>query len=177
MSPAARPGLAERTVVVRSFSKMYAMGPWRLGFAVGPAEIIAAMAKLLQWSVIAVDSVGQAAALAALTGPQQWVADTMAELAERRVQVLRALNASEILEAALPQAGAVLWARIMDPGWNEAELSLVLGREFGIPAVRGSLFGAAEPHLRIPFGGERDAIRDLVQRLPRVPPATQSDLA
>jgi aspartate aminotransferase len=166
MSPAARPSLAKRTLLVRSFSKTYAMGAWRLGYAVGPRPLIAAMAKLLQWSIVAVDGIVQSAALAALQGPQEWVGAMIRELTERRERVLQALNASEILTASLPPGGAVLWARIEDPEWKESELSEALRRGFGIPAVPGSRFGSDTPHLRIPFGGDAAGVEELIERLP-----------
>jgi aspartate/methionine/tyrosine aminotransferase len=168
LSPAARPALAKRTLVVRSFSKTYAMGAWRLGFAVGPRPLIAAMAKLLQWGIVAVDGVVQSAALAALGGPQEWVASMIDELDQRRGRVLHALNASEILSAELPAGGAVLWARIQDPAWKEHELSQALRRTFGIPAVPGSRFGSETPHVRIPFGGDAAGVEQLIERLPQL---------
>ncbi len=80
-SPAAHPELRGRTLVLRSFSKTHAMAAWRVGFAVGPADAIATMAKAFAWQTLAIDGVAQAAALAALTGPQSWIEDARAELA------------------------------------------------------------------------------------------------
>lgn len=167
LSPAVLPELRSRTVVLRSFSKMYSMGPWRVGFAVGPKRIIGAMARLLQWSVIGVDSVAQSAALAALTGPQAWARQLVAELEDIRLRAARALNRGPHLRAEVPAAGAVLWARLPSDADERAAASR-LGREHGIPAVSGQLFGAVHPHLRIPFGGYPDDVEELVRRLPAV---------
>jgi aspartate/methionine/tyrosine aminotransferase len=169
LSPARLPELRSRTLIVRSFSKMYGMGPWRVGFAVGPEELISAMAKVLQWSVIGVDSVAQAAALAALTGPQAWVTSVVGHLATLRQRATEALNSSGAFSAVLPQAGAVLWARIL-LDLDEQAMSEALGRTLGIPAVPGHLFGARRPHVRIPYGGEPVDVELLIDRLAHLQP-------
>ena len=73
LSPGSHPELRERTLVLRSFSKTYAMAAWRVGLAVGPAAAIATMAQAFAWQALAVDGVAQAVAHAALTGPQGWI--------------------------------------------------------------------------------------------------------
>src|SRR5207248_5716331 len=73
LSPASHPDLRERTLVLRSFSKTHAMAAWRVGYAVGPREVITELARVFAWQALAVDAVAQAAALAALTGPQDWI--------------------------------------------------------------------------------------------------------
>jgi len=163
VSPATHHALRSRTLVLRSFSKAYAFGAWRIGFAVGPEPLIAAMAKLLQYSIIGVPTVVQAAALAAYTGPQDWAREMIAGLGEARAQVVSAINATGQFSADVPQAGTTVWVRL-SAGEVEQTMSERLGREHGIPAVQGALFGAAEPHLRIPFAGGVDAHKQLVER-------------
>jgi aspartate aminotransferase len=140
-----------------------------VGFAVGPEELISAMARVLQWSVIGVDSVAQAAALAALTGPQAWVTSVVSHLATLRERAAEALNSNGAFSAILPQAGAVLWARILDD-LDEEAISEVLGRNLGIPAVPGHLFGARMPHVRIPYGGNPEHVELLIDRLRHLEP-------
>jgi aminotransferase len=65
-----RPGMAERTVVLNSFSKAFAMTGWRVGYAYGPEWIMKEMIKVLSYSVASTNTAGQRAALYALTGPQ-----------------------------------------------------------------------------------------------------------
>lgn len=168
LSPAAHPDLRPRTVVVRSFSKTYAMGPWRVGYAVGPREVIASMAKMLQYWIIGVDSVAQTAALAALTGPDEWMREVIAGIAETRLRVVDALNTTGFLKAEVPEAGTTAWPEITDPDLTEDDVSIRLGRDFGIPAVQGRLFGAGSPHVRIPFGGLRADAELLVERLSQI---------
>jgi aspartate/methionine/tyrosine aminotransferase len=162
LSPGSQTDLRERTLVLRSFSKTYAMAAWRIGFAIGPAQAIDAMARTFAWQALAIDGVGQAAAHAALTGPQDWIESARAELAEMRQLAIEAANATGILRAELPEAAAFVWAAI---DGDEEELSDRLAREHGITALPGRHFGAAEPHLRIPFGGRPDAREGLLERL------------
>jgi aspartate/methionine/tyrosine aminotransferase len=167
VSPATHPALAERTLVVRSFSKTHAMAAWRIGYAAGPAAVVAAMARGLGWQALAVDGVAQAAALAALTGPQQWLRDAIGELAGMRPRAVAAANASGVLRAELPDGAAFLWAAIHG---DEDEASERLATEHGIPALPGRHFAARRPHLRIPFGGRPEARAALLERLAALRP-------
>jgi aspartate/methionine/tyrosine aminotransferase len=164
VSPGSHPALRDRTLVLRSFSKTYAMAAWRVGFAVGPADAIERMARALGWQALAVDGVAQAAALAALTGPQGWIDAARAELAEMRPRAVEAANATGFLRAEPPEAAAFVWAAI---DTDEDDLSEQLAAGHGITALPGGHFGASTPHLRIPFGGRRDARATLLERLAR----------
>jgi aspartate/methionine/tyrosine aminotransferase len=162
VSPAAHPDLRERTLVLRSFSKTYAMAAWRIGFAAGPPDAIVAMARALAWQALAIDGVAQAAAHAALSGPQGWIEAARAELAEMRPRAVAAANATGILRAEPPEGAAFIWAAIDD---DEGALSDRLARDHGITALPGRHFAAREPRLRIPFGGRPDAREALLERL------------
>ena len=161
-SPASHPALAARTVVLRSFSKTHAMAAWRVGFAVGPAHAIEAMAGSLQWQALAIDGVAQAAALAALRGPQGWIEAAIAELGAMRLRAIAAANATGIMYAELPEGCAFIWAAL---DGDEEDWSERLARRHGITALPGRHFAAATPHLRIPFGGRRDAREALLEQL------------
>jgi aspartate aminotransferase len=164
LSPACHPDLAARTLVLRSFSKTHGMAAWRIGFAVGPAAAIDRMAAALQWQALAIDGVAQAAALAAWTGPQDWIEAAVAELAEVRPGAIAAANATGSMHAELPEACAFIWAAVDD----EDEWSDRLAREHRITALPGRHFAAGTPHLRIPFGGRPEAREALLRELTRV---------
>ena len=165
LSPAGHPDLAGRTLVLRSFSKTHGMAAWRVGYAVGPADAIETLAKAFAWQSLAIDAVAQAAALAALTGPQGWIEAAVAELAEQRPRAIEAANATGVLRAELPEAAAFVWASIDgdEDAWSDR-----LARDHGIPALPGRHFGAATPHLRIPFGGRPEARASLLECLAAV---------
>ena len=138
------------------------MAAWRVGYAVGSREVISELARVFAWQALAVDGVAQAAALAALTGPQQWIEDARAELAEMRPRAIAAANASSRLRAELPEGAAFIWAAIVE---DEDEMSDELAHTHGITALPGRHFAARTPHLRIPFGGRFEARELLLERL------------
>jgi aspartate/methionine/tyrosine aminotransferase len=162
LSPASHAELRERTLVLRSFSKTHAMAAWRVGYAVGPREVVAELGRMFAWQALAVDAVAQAAALAALTGPQDWIEAARAALAEMRPRAVAAANASDGLRASLPEGAAFVWAEV---DGDEDEWSDRLAREHGITALPGRHFQARTPHLRIPFGGRVEAREALLERL------------
>jgi aspartate/methionine/tyrosine aminotransferase len=141
------------------------MAAWRVGYAVGPTQVIERMAHALAWQTLAVDGVAQAAALAALTGPQEWIEAARAEVAAMRPLAVEAVNATGVLHAEPPEGAAFVWAAV---DGDEEEWSDRLAREHGITALPGRHFAALLPHLRIPFGGRRDARELLVERLAAV---------
>jgi aspartate/methionine/tyrosine aminotransferase len=162
VSPASHPELHGRTIVLRSFSKTHAMAAWRVGYAVAPVQVIERMAHALAWQALAVDGVAQAAALASLTGPQEWIEAARSELAEMRPRAVEAVNATGVLQAELPEGAAFVWAAV---DGDEDEWSDRLAREHHITALPGRHFAALLPHLRIPFGGRRDAREALLEQL------------
>jgi aspartate/methionine/tyrosine aminotransferase len=165
LSPASHPELRDRTVVLRSFSKTHGMAAWRVGYAVGPRDVIAELARTFAWQALAVDGVAQAAALAALTGPQDWIEAARAELAEMRTHAVAAANSTNLLRASVPEGAAFVWAAV---DGDEDAWSDLLARRHGITALAGRHFHARTPHLRIPFGGRPEAREALLDRLARL---------
>jgi aspartate/methionine/tyrosine aminotransferase len=162
LSPASHHELRDRTVVLRSFSKTHAMAAWRVGYAVGPRPAMAELERAFAWQALAVDGVAQAAALAALTGPQEWIEAARAELADMRPRAVASANGTGFLRAALPEGAAFVWAEVDgdEEAWSDR-----LARGHGITALPGRHFHAQTPHLRIPFGGRAQAREALLERL------------
>ena len=129
----------------------------------GPAHAIERWRTTFAWQALAIDGVAQAAAHAALTGPQGWIEAARAELAEMRPRAIEAANATGVLRAELPEAAAFVWAAV---DGDEDDLERPPCR--ATTASRRSRAGtsrAATPHLRIPFGGRREAREALLERL------------
>ena len=97
------PRLLERTVTINGVSKAYAMTGWRIGFAGGPRELIAGMAKIQSQSTSNPTSISQHAAIAALDGPQDSIPERRAVFQERRDLVVRMLNEADGIECATPR--------------------------------------------------------------------------
>ncbi|HXF76184.1 MAG TPA: pyridoxal phosphate-dependent aminotransferase, partial [Methylomirabilota bacterium] len=87
------PALRERTIIVNGVSKTYAMTGWRIGYALGPSEVIAAASKIQSQSTSNPTSIAQAAALEAIRGPQDEVALMVGEFQRRRNAIVEQLNA------------------------------------------------------------------------------------
>ena len=149
----AAPDLAERTLIVNGVSKAYAMTGWRLGWGIGPAPLIKAMTAIQGQSTSGASTISQAAAVAALTGPQDLLATRCADFQSRRDNVVAALNAipgitcdtpggafyvfpgCEGLFGAITPDGARLEtdADVCQYLLEHALVALVPGRAFGLP--------------------------------------------
>ncbi|MEN9590249.1 MAG: hypothetical protein RLZZ481_2035 [Pseudomonadota bacterium] len=97
------PELKERTLTVNGVSKAYAMTGWRIGYCVGPVELIKAITKLQSQSTSNPSSIGQAAAFEALTGPQGFIAERTKIFQDRRDSVVAQLNAIPGITCHLPE--------------------------------------------------------------------------
>ncbi len=145
-----RPGMAERTLVINSFSKTYAMTGWRVGYCYGPTRLIEQMVKVANYATACASSVGQRAAIAALATDQA-VVDLMRDRFAARVAMagdrLAALPGVKIFR---PQGSFYLLADCRAYNGNSRELAIDLLRRQQVVVVPGYAFGAsAEGCLRI----------------------------
>ncbi|HET6563764.1 MAG TPA: pyridoxal phosphate-dependent aminotransferase [Xanthomonadales bacterium] len=164
------PGLAERTVVINGVSKAYAMTGWRIGYAAGPQELVAAMRKVQGQSTSCASSISQAAAVAALAGPQDCV-DEMRQAFQQRYEFFRAaLN--DIPGVDCPSCDGAFYAfptfqgvidRI-DSLNNDVELAEWLMESAGVSTVPGSAFGAPG-HLRLSYAASMKYLEDAINRI------------
>ncbi|MEO5880968.1 MAG: pyridoxal phosphate-dependent aminotransferase, partial [Caldimonas sp.] len=104
------PALKERTLTVNGVSKAYSMTGWRIGYAGGPAELVKAMVKLQSQSTSNPSSIGQAAAVEALNGPQSIVAERTAILQSRRDVIVGRINAIPGLSCHSPEGAFYIFA-------------------------------------------------------------------
>ena len=141
-------------VLVRSIGKSYAMPSWRLGYVVAPPRVVDACVRALEVDCIRCPYVGQRVALAAIEGPQDWLADVAREYERYRDAALAAVNAAG-LSATRPLAGPFLFVNLAGAG--EEELL-----EAGIPAVPGRFF-QAPGYARLPCGGAGEALADALR--------------
>lgn len=147
------PALRERSVIVNGVSKTYAMTGWRIGYALGPGDVIAAAAKIQSQSTSNPTSIAQAAALEAVRGQQEEVPVMVREFQKRRDAIVEGLNAIEGFRCRKPEGAfyvfpniATLLGRIAlgkklntpcdlaDYLLEEAKVAAVPGEDFGSPA-------------------------------------------
>jgi len=164
------PGLAERTVVINGVSKAYAMTGWRIGYAAGPEDLIRAMRKVQGQSTSCPGSISQAAAVAALNGPQDCVEQMRQAFRSRYDYFRAALNSIPGVECpscegafyAFPSFQGVI-DRI-DHLRDDVELAEWLLDSAGVSTVPGSAFGAPG-HLRLSYAASMDYLENAVQRI------------
>ena len=164
------PDLADRTVVVNGVSKGYAMTGWRIGYLAGPADLVKAMRKVQGQSTSCPGSVSQAAAVAALTGPQDCVEEMRLSFEERYRYVRDALNAIPGVECpdcdgafyAFPSFQEVIDGR--DDIRDDVELATWILDEAGVATVPGSAFGAPG-HLRLSYAAGMDYLEEAIGRI------------
>lgn len=154
----AAPDLAERTLTVNGVSKAYAMTGFRLGFAAGPRELINGMIKMQSQSTAGVNALSQWAAVAALEGPQEFLADCAGAYQQRRDRMLDLLGRIPGISCDRPQGAFYLFPRIegllgrrTPQGQvleNEQDVVIYLLEHAGVAVVQGEAYGLS-PHLRI----------------------------
>ncbi len=172
------PELAERTFVINGVSKGYAMTGWRIGYLAGPTDLVTAMRKVQGQSTSCASSISQAAAVAALTGPQDCIEEMRLAFEERYRYIRDALNDIEGVECpecdgafyAFPSFQAVIDR--MDSIRDDVELATWLLDEAGVATVPGSAFGAPG-HLRLSFASSMDELKDAIGRIRNALSSTQ----
>ena len=166
------PELHERTVTINGCSKAYAMTGWRLGYCGGPKEIVTAMSTIQGQSTSNASSITQRAAVVALNGDQQCVAEMNVQYKKRHDYIVEGLNSLPGISC-LPGAGtfyafADVSAAMHGMGCRDdnafAELLL---NEGGVAVVPGSGFGAPG-HMRISFACSMETLEKAIDRMARV---------
>jgi len=159
----------DRMVVVGSLSKTYAMTGWRMGYALAPAPLIAAMQKLQSQSTSNPTSIVQKAAVAALNGPQDCVAEMRKEYIQLRDHVLAGLSAIKGMKCARPEGAFYVYPNISTflgrTGMNSpAEFSRKLLHEAHVASVPGEGFGTNE-HIRLSYATSQKELDRGLERL------------
>jgi aspartate aminotransferase len=171
---AVEPKLLDRTLTCNGVSKAYSMTGWRIGFAGGPADLIKAMATLQSQSTSNPSSVSQAAAVAALNGPMDFLGQRNETFRRRRDLCLDAFNAIEGLSCVrpvgafylFPSCAGMIGRRRPDGKVIETDTDFVMWllEEAGVAAVPGSAFGLA-PYFRISFATATERLEAACARI------------
>jgi aspartate aminotransferase len=168
------PQLTHRTLTVNGVSKSHAMTGWRLGYAAGPRWLIAAMQVLQSQSTSNASSIAQAAAVAALNQPADFLVGWLEKLTQRRNQVLAMIAATDGLSASAPQGAFYVFANCQGligrrtPGGevisDDKALASWLLAEAQVAVLHGSAFGTPG-YLRIAYAVDDALLATACQRL------------
>ena len=165
LSPASLPGGKERTLTLNALSKAYSMTGWRLGWIVGPADLMARVSELKAAVSGGASVISQYAGIAALTGPQDAV-EMMAEAYRRRRRmVLDALDEMG-MKYGMPQGGQFVFADIGFTGLDSAEVAQRMLTEQHVLAYPGSAFSKdRKDYLRMTFLQPEDQLLEGLERM------------
>jgi aminotransferase len=164
-SIAALPGMKERTVFLHGFSKAFAMTGWRIGYACGPADIIEAMMKIHQYSILCAPIMGQEAAIEALDRGARSVERMREEYHLRRNHIVSSLNEAGI-PCHLPKGAFYVFPDIRGTGLSSKEFSLKLLEEQKVAVVPGTAFGpGGEGYVRCSYATAMDQIKIATGRI------------
>jgi aspartate aminotransferase len=164
-SPSVRDQCNERTILLDGFSKAYAMTGWRLGYAVGPKEVISKMGMLLQATTSCTPDFLQYGAIAALRGPQ-YVSQMMEKFTERRNILIAGLKSIPKLSCVNPQGAFYAFPNITRTGMTSQEFADFVLEEMGIALLPGTAFGpGGEGYVRLSYATRIEHIKDAIERL------------
>jgi len=159
------PGIKKNVVYLNGFSKSYAMTGFRIGWVNGPKEIISAMTKIHQYTMLCVSITGQMAAQEALKNGFHAVAQMKREYARRRHYIVGALN--EIgLECHNPQGAFYVFPSIKNTGQSSLEFANGLLKKKKVALVPGIAFGkSCEGHVRISYASSYENLKEAIRRM------------
>lgn len=167
VSIASLPGMRERTILINGFSKAYAMTGWRLGYACGPAEIIAQMTKIHQYAIMCAPTNSQYAAVDALRNGDADVAVMRESYDQRRRYLMNAFREMG-LSCFEPYGAFYTFPCIKEFGMTSDEFATRFLEEEKVAVVPGTAFGACgEGFLRISYAYSLEQLKEALGRLSR----------
>ena len=170
------PGLYDRTLTVNGMSKAFCMTGWRIGYAAGPESLIKGMRTIQSQSTSNPNSIAQAASIAALDGPMEFLAANNEVFKARRDLVVSMLTQAPGINCHTPEGAFYVYPSVAGcigkstPSGKVIEndedfVSELLGAE-GVAAVHGAAFGL-EPHFRISYATATELLEDACARIQR----------
>jgi aspartate aminotransferase len=170
------PGIRDRTLTMNGMSKAYCMTGWRVGYGAGPDSLIKAMTKVQSQSTTHTSSVSQAASVAALNGPQDFIQANNAVFKDRRDLVVGMLNQAKGLSCPTPEGAFYVYPSCAETMGRTSPSGKIIETDDdfvtelleieGVAAVQGSAFGLS-PHFRISYATSTDVLEEACRRIQR----------
>ena len=161
------PGMYNRTVVLNGFSKAYAMTGWRIGYAMSSEEIINAIVKIHQYSIMCAPITAQMGALEALKTGDEEVKKMVNQYNQRRRYIVARLNEMG-LDCHMPEGAFYVFPSIVKTGLTEEEFAERLLNEEKVAIVPGSAFGlGGKGHIRCSYASSLENIKEAMDRMER----------
>ena len=161
------PRIRERTILLGGFSKDYAMTGWRIGYACAPPELLAAMRKVHQYTIMSAPTTAQAAALVALEEGQEHVASMRGEYDRRRRLIVDGFNTLG-LDCFEPRGAFYAFPSIERSGMSSDAFAMRLLDEEEVAVVPGDAFGASGAgFVRASYATAYEQIEEALNRIER----------
>ena len=166
ISLATLPGMQDRTVMLESFSKTYAMTGWRLGYGVMPVDVAQAVSRLITNSVSCTGTATQIAGVKALTAPQDDVDVMVAEFKKRRELIVNGLNQIPGFHCLMPKGAFYAFPNIAETGMKSKDLADYLLADASVATLAGTAFGHyGEGFLRLSYANSVENINKALDRI------------
>lgn len=167
VSFASLPAMKERTILLSGFSKAFAMTGWRVGYATGPRDIIQAMTKIHQYTMLCVSTNAQMAAIEALKNGFDEMRRMVESYQQRRNYITRSLRMIG-LQTHEPAGAFYAFPNIASTGLTSAEFAEQLLKEEKVAVVPGSVFGTSGAgHIRCSYATSIEHLREAMERMGR----------
>ncbi len=161
-------GMLERTVIADGFSKAYAMTGWRLGYMIAPPALAERLELLITHSVGCSAMFTQYAGMEAITGPQDFVREMVAEYQKRRDRMVELVNAIPGVHAQKPQGAFYVFPNVKAYGFPSKEIQARLLDEEGVAVLAGTDFGpAGDGYIRLCYATSMEVIERGVEKIHR----------
>ena len=165
ISAASLPGMKDRTILISGFSKAFAMTGWRIGYACGPEDIIQAMLKIHQYTMLCAPIMGQWAAVEALRNGQKAKDDMVASYRQRRNYVTKMFNQIG-LECLMPEGAFYAFPSITATGLTADQFAEQLIKEAQVAVVPGDVFGiGGKGHIRCSYATSMENLEKAIERM------------
>ncbi|TCS83849.1 aminotransferase [Tepidibacillus fermentans] len=159
--------MKERTILISGFSKAFAMTGWRLGYAAGPKEIIQAMIKIHQYTIMSAPTMAQHAAIEALTNGERSVREMKKSYRQRRNFVVHSFHEMG-LSCHIPGGAFYVFPSISETGLTSEEFAEQLLRKEKVAVVPGNVFGkSGEGYIRCSYATSMKQLEEAMKRIAR----------
>ena len=162
------PGMEDRTITVNGCSKAWAMTGWRVGWAVGPETLIEPVRAINHLNCISLNSIAQFAALAALTGPQDFLVEACAEYKRKRDILVSGVKRITGLDCQVPEGSYYVWVDMRQLGGTSLSFSRFVFEHENVAFQPGTSFGpGGEGFLRFSFSPTEARLTEALERVER----------
>ncbi len=166
VSIAALPGMKERTILLNGFSKFFSMTGWRLGYVLGPNELVSPILRYHQYMIASANTFAQWGAVTALREDQEPSRMMVKEFQKRRDCMHEAINQIPGFRCAMPDGAFYLFPSIKETGMDGFRMAEMLLEKAGVATVAGECFGKnGADHIRISYSNSLENLKTAVKNI------------